>query len=284
MKLAVGVVVHAERPNAVELARKVIADLEAAGATPVLPDADAAALGCPQYGRPAELLGEGLAFAVSLGGDGTMLRAVDLVSAGDVPVMGVNLGRLGFLAEVEPPGLADALARALAGDVTISERMLLEVVVARAGGGESHWLALNEAVLEKTHSGRLVRVGVAVNGAYFATYAADGVIVATPTGSTAYSFSARGPIISPSHRCLLVTPVSPHMLFDRALVLGPAETLDLEVVGEREVDLVVDGREVCALVPGDVVRCTAAERSAKIMGLGARDFHQLLKAKFGLPS
>ena len=86
------------------------------------------------------------------------------------------------------------------------------------------------------------------NGSYFTTYAADGVIVATPTGSTAYSFSARGPIISPSHRCVLLTPVSAHMLFDRALVLAPSETLDLEVVEEREVDLVVDGREVCAQI------------------------------------
>ncbi len=284
MSLAVGVVMHAERPNAVELARKVVADLEAAGATPVLTEADAVALGFPRHGRRDEQFGQGLAFAVSLGGDGTMLRAIDLVSAHDVPVMGVNLGRLGFLAEVEPPALTEALSRALAGDVTISERMLLEVVVARAGEDESRWLALNEAVLEKTHSGRLVRVGVSINGSYFTTYAADGVIVATPTGSTAYSFSARGPIISPSHRCVLLTPVSAHMLFDRALVLAPSETLDLEVVEEREVDLVVDGREVCALVPGDVVRCTAASRSAKIMGLGSRDFHQLLKRKFGLPS
>jgi NAD+ kinase len=142
---------------------------------------------------------------------------------------------------------------------------------------------LNEAVLEKPQPGRLARFEVVINGAPFTSYAADGLIVATPTGSTAYSFSARGPIVSPRVRCLLLTPVSPHMLFDRTLVLDADEELELVVTDERPVLLTIDGRERGQLANGDVVRCTGGPRPARVVTFGPRDFHQILKAKFGLP-
>ena len=137
-------------------------------------------------------------------------------------------------------------------------------------------------MLEKVHTGRLVRLEVEINGTFFTTYAADGVIVATPTGSTAYSFSARGPIVSPRHRCLLLTPVSPHMLFDRSLVLAPEETLRFSVCDDRSVVLTADGRELGELAAGDAVSCQGGRRPARIVTFGPRDFHQILKAKFGL--
>ena len=179
-----------------------------------------------------------------------MLRTVDLVASEGVPVLGVNLGQLGFLTEVEPPQLEESLRRALAGDAQIVERMVLSVVVDSDGQASGKWLALNEAVLEKCSSGHLVRLAVSINGKFFTTYAADGVIVATPTGSTAYNFSAQGPIVSPSHRCLILTPVSPHMLFHRSLVLGPEEELEFEVTSQLPVGLVLDGREVGRLLAG----------------------------------
>ena len=160
--------------------------------------------------------------------------------------------------------------------------MVLSVVVDSDGGAAGKWLALNEAVLEKCSSGHLVRLAVSINGKFFTTYAADGVIVATPTGSTAYNFSAQGPIVSPSHRCLILTPVSPHMLFQRSLVLGPLEELEFEVTSQLPVGLVLDGREVGRLSPGDSVTCTQGPRPARLMTLHPRDFHQVLKAKFGL--
>ncbi len=137
-------------------------------------------------------------------------------------------------------------------------------------------------MLEKPHPGRLVRLDVAINGAVFTSYAADGVIVATPTGSTAYSFSARGPIVSPRVRCLLLTPVSPHMLFDRSLVLDADEELTLTVTDDRTVLLTIDGRARGVLATGDTVRCTGGPRPARLVTFGPRDFHQILKAKFGL--
>lgn len=280
-----GVVLHSERPMACKLAMQVVTQLEAAGVRVRMTIVDAAALGRADLGVDEQGFGDGPAFVVSLGGDGTMLRAIDLVSPVGAPVLGVNIGQLGYLTEVEPLDLATTLERVLSGDFSVSERMLIDVVVEQSGVSTGrHWLALNEAVLEKTHSGRLVRLGVWINGTFFTTYAADGVIVATPTGSTAYSFSARGPIVSPAHRCLVLTPVSPHMLFDRALVLGPSEEVRLEVSDERAINVIIDGREVATLGLGDAVTCTGASQPARIITFAPRDFHQVLKTKFGLPS
>ncbi|HVW32343.1 MAG TPA: NAD(+)/NADH kinase, partial [Acidimicrobiia bacterium] len=256
--------------------------LRARGVEVRVPAPHAGDVGLAECACDLRTFAEGLDFAVSLGGDGTMLRTVDLVAPEGVPVLGVNLGQLGFLTEIEPPELEEALGRALAGDCQISERMTLSVVVDSDGPAAGKWLALNEAVLEKCSSGHLVRLAVSMNGKFFTTYAADGVIVATPTGSTAYNFSAQGPIVSPSHRCLILTPVSPHMLFHRSLVLGPDEELGFEVTSQLPVGLVLDGREVGRLSPGDSVSCTQGPWPARLMTLYPRDFHQVLKAKFGL--
>jgi NAD+ kinase len=157
----------------------------------------------------------------------------------------------------------------------------------RGGGSASvvesfDGVALNEAVIEKTYGGRTVRLDVSFDGAPFTPYTADGLIVATPTGSTAYAFSARGPIIAPTHRAMLLTPVSPHMLFDRSLVLEPDDHLRIEVAGDRSATLAVDGVIVTELGSGDAVLCTAAPEPARLVTFGPRDFHRILKAKFGL--
>jgi NAD+ kinase len=220
--------------------------------------------------------------AVSLGGDGTMLRTVDLVAGGGVPIIGVNVGQMGYLTDIEPGGTRAALERFFSGERTIEERMLLTVTVDRGDGGREVHLAFNEAVVEKTPMGHTVRLAVEVDGEFFTTYAADGLIVATPTGSTAYAFSARGPIVAPTHRALLLTPVSPHMLFDRTLVLDPDAELRLVVQGHRAATLSVDGRNLGVLGVDDSITCTAADRSARLVTFGRRDFLQILKSKFGL--
>ncbi len=276
------VVAHHDRVEAADLTRRAAAWLHARGHEAwVMPD-DAKAL------EMADLAYDGppgdADLALSLGGDGTTLRAVDLVSASGVPVLGVNVGLLGYLNEIEPSGLVDALDGFLSGRHTIEERMMLEVRVQRRGGPlEPAVRALNEAVIERDESGHTVRLAVRIDGAPFTTYAADGLIVATPTGSTAYSLSARGPIVSPSHRALLLTPVSPHMLFDRSLVLDPAQDLALEVIGHRRAVLSVDGRRAGLLGEGDVLQCAASAVPARLVRFpGARHFHQILKSKFGL--
>ncbi len=278
----VGIVPHTDRPLACALARRAAAWLQGRGLTVRVPADSADAAGVPELAVAPEDFAVGLDVAISLGGDGTMLRTVDLVYECGAAVLGVNVGQMGYLTEVEPEGLDAALDALLDGDFAVDERMMLEVVVGSSGDGAGRWWALNEAVLEKGGSTRVVRLAVVINGTFFTTYAADGVIVATPTGSTAYSFSARGPIVSPQHRCLLLTPVSPHMLFDRSLVLDAYEELRFTVEEPRGVLLTLDGVQLAVLDVGDTVTCTGGPKPARIVTFGARDFHQILKAKFGL--
>ena len=281
----VALVVHHTRPEAAVLADQALTWLQGRGFGVRLPSTDAAVLGRPQLGRDGAELAEGLDAAISLGGDGTMLRTIDLLAPCAVPVLGVNVGQLGYLTEVEPADLEAALAGFVDGKHRVEERMLLAVTLDApsggcGGGGTYH--ALNEAVLEKTPTGHTVRMEVSFDGEFFTRYAADGLIVATPTGSTAYSFSARGPIVAPTHRASLLTPVSAHMLFDRSLVLEPETQIRLQVCGERPATLSVDGRNLGTLVEGDAIVCTASDRVARFVRFGQRDFHRILKTKFGL--
>lgn len=278
---AVALVPHQLRPEALQLADEAIAWLEARDHEVRVPDEDARTDDLRRYAWPAAKLATDLDLAVSLGGDGTMLRTVDLVVAAGVPVMGVNVGNLGYLTQVEPAGLAAALERFMAGRYRIEDRMSLEVEV-HAGDTTEVCVCLNEAVLEKTVSGHTIRLAAVVNGQLFTTLTADGLIVSTPTGSTAYNLSARGPILSPTQRAIVVTPVSPHGLFDRSLVLGPQESVRLEVLEGRAAALVLDGRDHGPLAPGDTVSCRAGDHDARFVTFGERDFHQILKAKFGL--
>jgi TlyA family rRNA methyltransferase/putative hemolysin len=299
-------VCHSHRPEALALAARGRAHLAARGhQAAVLLAVDGSLTpraeetsgpGTPQSGdRPTRGVEEPPAdLAVSLGGDGTMLRTVGWAAPRGIPVLGVNLGHLGYLTEVEPPALEAALDRVLAGDHEEERRMMLAVRVDRrepptpdgptgpTQGVEEPVLALNEAVVEKTVPGHTVRLAAAIGGAPFVTYAADGLLVATPTGSTAYNLSARGPLLSPRLRAMVATPLSPHMLFDRPLVLEPDEELRLAVAGPRPAVLVVDGVTLGTLAPGDAVELRGAPVDAKLVSFGGRRFHAIVRSRFGL--
>lgn len=280
------IVAHHERGEAGTLARATAAWLHQHGHEVwVLPD-DAAAHGLHDLRGDHEPSTANL--VISIGGDGTMLRSVNLLQDASVPLIGVNVGLLGYLTEVEPDGLQSSLVRWFAGaddgHWEIEERMLLEVSLLRgdAAAPAQTWTALNEAVVEKREPGHTVRLQVWIDGAPFTSYAADGLILATPTGSTAYSLSVRGPVLSPRLRALLLTPVSPHMLFDRSLVLDPTEDVVVELLGHRTATLSVDGQPAGLLLEGDSVRVVPSPHVAKFVRFGGRRFHQILKAKFGL--
>ena len=168
-------------------------------------------------------------------------------------------------------------------DAAACTNVLFEIAIDPGDGGpvERH-VALNEAVVERSAEVNTIRLRVDIDGHFFTTYAVDGMIVATPTGSTAYAFSARGPIIDPAHRSLLLTPVSPHMLFDRSLVLEPTTPVVLAVDGHRPANVSVDGRRIATVGDGATIRCCAAPQSARLVTFGSRRFHHVLKAKFGL--
>ena len=248
----------------------------------------------PGDAEPLELLDlvserkpESAGLALSIGGDGTMLRTVKMLGGSGVPIIGVNVGLLGYLTEVEPPALTAALERWAAGSEVgewqIEERMMLDATLHRCDVDTTEsWTALNEGVVEKQEAGHTVRLLVRIDGATFTSYAADGLIIATPTGSTAYSLSARGPVVSPKHRALLLTPVSPHMLFDRTLVLDPDEQVEIEVIGIRAATLSIDGQNAATLSEGDTLSVRASASVARFVRFGERRFHQILKTKFGL--
>jgi NAD+ kinase len=276
---AVAFVVHPERPVAAELAARAGEWLTQRGHT-VTRVVDSVR-------NEKGLDGDAVDLAVSLGGDGTMLRTVAMAAGRGVPVLGVNLGQLGYLTEVEPPALERALERFVTGDYEVEERMTLEVEIVRKGprpasDAGSPYLVLNEAVVEKTVPGHTVRLSASIAGRPFVTYLADGLLVCTPTGSTAYNLSARGPILSPLLRAIVVTPISAHMLFDRTFVLEPQQWLTLEVAGPRPGILVVDGVSVAQLETGDAVVCREGPVNARLVSLGDRDFHAILRSRFHL--
>ncbi len=264
--------VRPDRPDAAALAARATQWLEERGHSSIVETGPEGTVEC-----------DGADLVVSLGGDGTLLHAVGSALPTGAPVLGVNIGRLGYLTQAEPAGLEDALERFLSGSYEVEERMTLSVtVIGPDGEVRSRRTALNEASVEKTVPGHTVRIAAWINERLFVTYAADGLLVSTPTGSTAYNLSARGPVLSPRLRAIVITPVSPHSLFDRALVLDPTEWLRLEVLEPRAAVLVVDGVNFGALDPGSAVDCHEGERPARLVTFGARDFHAILRAKFHL--
>lgn len=274
-----GLVLHRERAG--DLARSTAEWLLDRGHEVRVVEDDSDVLGLPEMAVPAEDLVTGADLVVSLGGDGTMLRAVDLAVRGDVPVLGVNLGQMGYLTQVEPSGVRMALKRFLAGSYTIEERMRIDATVDAPDGAHTSG-ALNEVVVEKSEMGHTVRLEVLLDGRPFSSYVADGLILSTPTGSTAYAFSVRGPIIDPCHRAVLMALVAPHMLFDRPIVLRPDCEVRVRVDGDRAAGVSVDGRPLQRLEPGAEVRCIASDRPGRLVTFGERNFHEVLREKFHL--
>ena len=279
----VGLIPNRDSPIARELAHRAAAWLRTQGVGVRIPTREADAAGLVEFGVTEDQFLRDVDVVVSLGGDGTMLHAASLVYPRDIPIVGINAGHLGYLTAFEAADLDVALQLLVDEQLCIASRVVVECAVwSQEGETPTTYFGINEIVLEKL-GGKMVRLEASINGQAFTTYAADGVIVATPTGSTAYSLSARGPIVSPTARVMVLTPVSPHMLFDRSLVLGDDEAIEFVVTDERSVALSVDGRSVAELGAGARVRCTVAGSRISLVSPTDLGFHQILKAKFSLP-
>ena len=271
--IRVGLVTHPRRAAAIEAAAILREAIEREGAEPVMLADD---------GDAPEIT-EGLDLVVSVGGDGTFLRAAYAASHIGCPVLGVKVGRMGFLTEVEPAAAVPLIRGVLEGRARIEERLALTVEPVSGVEFSAQW-GLNEVVAEKHARHRLVRLAVQVDGAYVTTFSADGVIVASPTGSTAYSFSARGPIVSPGVESLVLTPIAAHMVFDRSFVLDAKSRVELQVIGEESGVLSADGRRSIELPVGSIVRIRASSRPARLVRRDdAPGFLSLVREKFGLP-
>jgi NAD+ kinase len=215
---------------------------------------------------------------VAVGGDGTVLEAVRVALAADLPVLGVNAGHMGFLTQVEPEAAAAALALLVAGEYEESRRM----TVATCFPGADPVTGLNDVVVEKTVSQHVVKITVSVGEERLVGYRADAVIVATPTGSTAYTFSAGGPLVDPELDALVVTAVAPHNLFGRPIVFRPGVTLTLRADGDRPARVNLDGRLLGTLDPGREVEIRRGEGSARFIRLTPKHFAATVRDKFRL--
>lgn len=215
---------------------------------------------------------------IAVGGDGTMLSAAAVAHTVDIPVFGFNLGTFGFLAAAEPEDLDSALDHLVEGDYELEHRM---TVAATVDGETFH--GVNDVVIEKVDNQRLVELEVEIGTVQFATYRADGLIVATPTGSTAYSFSAGGPLVSPAVDAFVLTPVAAHSLFSRSIVLPPDQQLTITVHRDRAVKVSVDKQNLGQLGDGGRVVVTRGARPVKFVSFGSPSFAGLVKHKFNLP-
>ncbi|HEY0541984.1 MAG TPA: NAD kinase [Actinoallomurus sp.] len=285
-KRSVLLVTHTGRPGAVRSAQLVLSRLSDAGISARVLDSEAEDLHCagvdvmPVSGAAAE----GAEMVIVLGGDGTLLRAAELARASGTPLLGVNLGHVGFLAEAERADLAATVDKVASGDYGVEERMTLDVVV-RENGGVTHtgW-ALNEASVEKASRQRMLEVVAEIDGRPLSRWGCDGVVCATPTGSTAYAFSAGGPVVWPQVEALLVVPISAHALFARPLVVSPDSMVALELLAVTSGGVLwCDGRRQIEVPPGARVEVRRGERPVRLARLHRTPFTDRLVTKFGLP-
>ncbi|WP_431804076.1 NAD kinase [Microbacterium sp. bgisy203] len=285
------VVAHARREDTVAAARRVIDALTAAGAHAVLPDGDDELRA--ELGDTSDIATLGvdvtvtaLDLAIVLGGDGTILRAAELVREGTAPILGINMGHVGFLAEIEADVIDDAMRRVIARDYDVEERMTLAVDVRDADGRIIYetW-ALNEATVEKAARERMMEVVIEIDGRPLSSFGCDGVVVSTPTGSTAYNFSAGGPVIWPTVEAIAVVPLSAHALFAKPLVLGPETAVAIEVLARTDGQGILwcDGRRSHDLPPGARVVSRRSPKPVRLARLHPASFTDRLVRKFQLP-
>ena len=286
------VVVNARRDDTVAAAARVVSALRGAGARPVLSPDDR-----DELGESLPLLGEvgtlgvdvavdEIELAIVLGGDGTILRAAELVREGTAAVLGINMGHVGFLAEIERDDMDEAVRRAIAREYEVEERLTLQVRVKDSADAVIYdtW-ALNEATVEKASREKMLEVVIEVDGRPLSSFGCDGVVVSSPTGSTAYNFSAGGPVIWPTVEAIAVVPLSAHALFAKPLVVGPEHAVAIEVL-ERTNGVGIlwcDGRRSHELPPGARVVVRRSERPVRLARLHPAAFTDRLVRKFRLP-
>jgi len=222
---------------------------------------------------------------VTLGGDGSMLRAARMASEHGIPILGVNLGRLGFLAEVEPAQWANRLRRVLAGDYWVEERMMVHAECWRDQESLGSYEALNDVVVSRGSLARIVRLPTYIDGGYLTTYVADGLILSTATGSTAYALAAGGPIVPPELKNMLLIPLAPHLSLERAIVLSKGSMVRVKVNTDHSAILTVDGQFEVELADGDWVQFVASPRVGRFIRLQDRAyFYRTLMRRLGYPT
>lgn len=276
----IGLMPNLEKPEATAFAARVAALLVRLGHPVWVEPEIAELLALPAEPHTVAEWANTVRMAVVLGGDGTLLQSAKLLAPYDIPIVGVNFGHLGFLTELEPEEIEQGLGDILRGEGVPDERMMFRADVLRDGVVAASFLALNDVVVTKGPFSRLIRVEVAFSGRAAFVWPADGVVLATPTGSTAYALSAGGPVLSPEVRAVSVTPICPHSFFARTITVAPSEELRVRVVGPpADAYVTVDGQRGMKLEPGDTVVTRAAREKTVLLRRRGWNFYEVLRGK-----
>ena len=276
----IGVFPHLEKPQAVETAKKLVGLLQNAGFKVVMETQSACQIGREQIGLEKKELLSQIEFGVVLGGDGALLSLARLIYPREIPIFGINLGHLGFLTEVEDKDLKFAIDKLRAGQFEIEDRIMVGAEIIREGKIIGRLVGLNDIVLSKGFSSRMLRIEVLIDHYLTGTMAADGLIISAPTGSTAYSLSAGGPIVSPQLPALILTPICAHSFFTRPLVVRSDSVIEIKFITlPNEVILAADGQEGLELEAEDIVKIFTAAHKTKFVRFKEKSFYNILREK-----
>jgi NAD+ kinase len=276
----IGIIPNLQKASSLEVAQGLIKWLEDKGSKVLLNEITASEVERPELAqRPSEIY-KNSDFIIVLGGDGTLLSVARQVLWQQTPILGINLGHLGFLTELEQENMYEGLEKIRNGDYRVEERMMLEAVLVKNNMITDNFWALNDIVISKGSFSRIIQLKTYINQSYIETYSADGIIISSPTGSTAYSLSAGGPILSPDVGAMVITPISPHTMSSRSIVISENEEVKVEVVGDKnDVMLTIDGQQGYRLNAGDLIIVRKSEFSANMIKLKDKDFYDVLRTK-----
>ena len=280
----IGIIANIEKPKTKEVLISLVEWLETKGAEFALEEELLTLVGKRESAYPREEVASRSDMIIALGGDGTLLAAARAVGRRGTPILGVNLGRLGFLTELKPEEIFSTLERIWKGDYTLEKRMIIKAVLLSKPGKPTFY-ALNDLVIDKGSFSRVIQLETFINGESLSTFSADGLILSTPTGSTAYSLSAGGPIINPHMEAIIITPICPHSLSVRPMVISQEEVFEVAVYSDHNLAmLTIDGQVGYELSSGDRVRITKGDYKITLVHSTAESFYQVLreKLKWGL--
>jgi len=282
---SIGLFVNRKKDKDLEITRKVIHCILKYGMKPLLPKPVSNDLGFSEGYAEEDMLA-GSSFLISLGGDGTLLNMARTAYDHDIPLLGINLGTVGFLADVEINDIEKAIERLSKGDFGLKRRMVLSAVVLRHDYTVFKSIAINDVVVNRDGLSRIIRLKVFVDDQFIDSFPGDGVIVSTPTGSTAYTLSAGGPIVQPDMEMMITTPICPHILYSRSFITSPDRKLRITINDDYPDSAIItmDGQEGFRIAAGDEILITRAQKSLKFIAFNDSNFFNVLRAKIHDPA
>ncbi len=280
----VGILPNSDRDKGLEFTKKLLDWLLSNDIKPLLTQDVAKELGCMEYATIKDDIFRYSDFLTVLGGDGTILRAAKTAAVYDTPLIGINLGRLGYLTDVEKSGAFESLTKVFEGNYKIEKRLMLQVALTSENTGETPTdigIALNDVCVSKGLSSKMITIKLKFNGEYVDTYRSDGIVISTPTGSTAYNLSAGGPILKPDMEIMAITLICPHMLYTRPSVVSSEDVISIEVLENPYNDsrLALDGENANHLKNGDIITIRRSEYYTRIIKTQDRGFYNILRQK-----